>query len=135
MEEKVQGLCLTGETSIERVRARVIVIAKKNVTEAMNESMKTYNEEKMMHNEEEIYKQVLEASKADEDEILKKVMEESKKEANLDFGFQSQEGDDSLPPIQQVANMGYPMELVLQAYAAVGDDVPTMISYIYKLLN
>lgn len=118
----------------------------------MKESMKTYNNEKLRDNEEEIYKQVLEASKHDEeallkkvleeskndddeDEIMKKVMEESKKEAGLGLGAGHQETDDSLPPIQQMANMGYPMELVLQAYAAVGDDVPTMINYIYKLLN
>lgn len=96
----------------------------------MKQSMKTLESERLKQNEEEIYKQVIEASKTEEEELLKKVLEESKK----DFPSYP-EPQKEVPPIQQVADMGYPMELVLQAYANVGDDVEKMLDYIFKILG
>lgn len=129
----------------------------------MKQSMKTYHEETLKQNQSEIFKQVIEASKGDEDEMLKKALEESKKEAEKMPVFDEEEmlrkvleeskkearengifssidtpkieEKEGVPPVQQVVDMGYPMVLALQAYNSVGDNVPTMIDYIEKILN
>lgn len=91
--------------------------------------MATYEQEQIPP-ESEFMNHILEQSKNEfqlqQQKLLSEIQKKSRQELN---------NPDHLPPIQQVANMGFPMELVLQAYQSVGDDVPKMIDYIYKILD
>jgi len=92
----------------------------------MKASMQSYKQESNKMSEEEIMQQIMEESKnqymKEQDDLMSQIQ---KKTAPI---------GSNLPPIQQVANMGFPMELVLTAYSQVGDDVQTMIDYIYNNL-
>ena len=96
----------------------------------MKASMESYNQELQKNNEEEIMKQIMKESEKQFADEQEKIMERIRTESREQW-----QAPKKLPPIQQVVNMGFPMELALKAYNEVGDDVPTMISYIYEALN
>ena len=108
----------------------MIFLVKKNVSEAMKASMESYKQEAEKLSEEEIMRQIMKESKnaymKEQDEIMKDIQEKSMADG--------MDQEPSIPPIQQVANMGFPMEMVLKAYSVVGDDVQKMIDYIYNTL-
>lgn len=77
--------------------------------------------------------------------VLKQLLEESKKEFEeqekqklQEIQNQSLHEANITPkkfPIQQVVELGFPIELATAAYLNVGDDVEKMVEYIYKQLD
>ena len=104
-------------------------LVKSDVQTAMKASMMTFEQEQVPP-DSQFMKHILEQSKNEYQLKQEKILRDIKQSSRQQFA-----NPGNLPPIQQVANMGFPMELVLKAYQDVGDDVPTMIEYIYKSLG
>ena len=66
-----------------------------------------------------------------ENEILNQIKEISQKE-NSEY---SQSQEQTIPSVKAVTDMGYPIELVLEAYQMVGSDPMDMINYINQILG
>lgn len=117
------------EDKVRLTSSKLTLIVKADLSKAMKESMATYEQEQIPAESEfmnHLLKQSQNEYQLQQQKLLQDIQLQSKQQYSNPHG---------LPPIKQVANMGFPMELVLKAYQNVGDDVPKMIDYIYKELG
>lgn len=91
--------------------------------------MATYEQE-ISPPENVLYEDILQESQKlyqlEQEKLIKEIESQSKKEIIP---------EKKLTPIEQVVNMGFPIELVLRAYENVGNDPAVMLEYIYKMLD
>eukprot|EP01016_Furgasonia_blochmanni_P024276 TRINITY_DN2615_c0_g1_i7.p1 TRINITY_DN2615_c0_g1~~TRINITY_DN2615_c0_g1_i7.p1 ORF type:complete len:360 (-),score=51.03 TRINITY_DN2615_c0_g1_i7:1066-2145(-) len=100
-----------------------------DLEQTIKESMDAFNDENV---DKAIFQMAMEESikNVGEDEDLQRVLEESRRTAPIPNDMSSSYSS----AIQQVVDAGLPIELVMQAYAVVGDNAEAIFDYIYNNL-